>query len=135
VEPLEDERARGDPAVPQLQVLDAENRADRRARDEVVHDTGVVTVDEQMPDVIPLDDRNKPPERVDERVAAARGVVAQREFGVRLEHGREVLQPALANGPKVRGQELADLSGHVNPPTGKFATLEIIKWTLDIVKW
>src|SRR5207249_11266007 len=73
VKPLEDERARGDPSVAQPEILDAEHRSDWCVGDEVVDHACLITVDEEVTDVVSLDDREQPPERADERVPAAGG--------------------------------------------------------------
>jgi hypothetical protein len=114
MESLEDEGARRDTSIAQPEVLDTEHGADRRAGDEVVNDAGFVPVDEQVPDVVPFDDREQPPERAHESITSAKRVVAEREFGIPVEQRWQRLQSPFADGLDVRGHELACIDGHVN---------------------
>ncbi len=102
MEPLEDERARGDPSAAQPEILDAEHRSDWCVGDEVVDHACLITVDEEVTDVVSLDDREQPPERADERVPAAGGVVAESELGVRLQQRGQRLESTFADGLDVR---------------------------------
>jgi|SRR2546423_8655822 len=130
---LEDERARGDSSIAKAEVLNAEHRADRRARDEVVDDAGLIAIDEQMTDVVSLDDREQSPKCPYERLSAANRVVAQRELGIRFEKRRQSLESPFADGRDVRRHQLAGICGHLILQA-PIRALEIIKLTLEIVK-
>jgi len=100
-------------------VLDAEHRTDRRAGDEVVDHARLVPIDEQMPDVVALDDREQPPECADECFSAADRVVPEGELGIGVEQRGQSFESPFANGLDVRRYELAGIGGHLNLPARK----------------
>jgi hypothetical protein len=130
VQSLKDENRRSDPPISQLYVLDAEHGSDWGAGDEVVDDASLVPVDEQVPNVVPLDDREQSPERADECLSAADSVVAKREFRVWFEKRGQTLESPFADGLDVRSNENAGIARHVSLLRAKFGALEIIKLTL-----
>ena len=116
MEPLENEGARCDPPITQPEVLDAEHGTNRRAGDKVVDHAGFVPVDEQMPNVVSVDDRQQPPECADECVSAADRVVAEGELGIGFEQWGQSFESPFANGLDVGRYELARIAGHLNLP-------------------